>query len=381
MASIHISSVHKLYGSTPAVRGIDMIVEDGSFMVILGPSGCGKSTLLRMIAGLEDISAGEISIDGRVVNDVEPAKRGCAMVFQNYALYPHMTVAQNIGYALKVARMPRAERDERVRRIAGTLGLEQLLHRKPSELSGGQRQRVAMGRAMVRSPGIFLFDEPLSNLDAKLRIQMRLEIKRLHRELRTTSVFVTHDQVEAMTLADTLVVMNEGLIEQVGSPSEVYRRPKSRFVANFLGSPPMNFLPAIIDGDGRAVLADRGMPWPHLRWDLPQGASIEIAFRPSAARPSTGPGRDGLLPFELEMIEDLGSEIHLHGAVAGTGVAVALPAGTVLPPAPCGIAIPDEAVHAFLTEDGSRVDPLPNPAIDTEPTGAETCREKSLLSI
>jgi sn-glycerol 3-phosphate transport system ATP-binding protein len=227
MASIEIRSVRKLYGKTPAVRGVDLSVEDGEFVVVLGPSGCGKSTLLRMIAGLEDISAGEIAIDGRVVNDVEPARRGCAMVFQNYALYPHMTVAQNIGYALKVAGLSRAERDERVGRIAATLELQHLLARKPSELSGGQRQRVAMGRAMVRSPGIFLFDEPLSNLDAKLRIQMRLEIKRLHRELRTTSVFVTHDQVEAMTLADKLVVMNEGLIEQVGSPSQVFRRPQS----------------------------------------------------------------------------------------------------------------------------------------------------------
>lgn len=381
MASIHISSVHKLYGSTPAVRGIDLIVENGSFMVILGPSGCGKSTLLRMIAGLEDITAGEISIDGRVVNDVEPARRGCAMVFQNYALYPHMTVAQNIGYALKVAGMPRAERDERVRRIAGTLGLELLLHRKPSELSGGQRQRVAMGRAMVRSPGIFLFDEPLSNLDAKLRIQMRLEIKRLHRELRTTSVFVTHDQVEAMTLADKLVVMNDGLIGQVGSPAEIYRRPNSRFVANFLGSPPMNFLPAVIDREGRACLADRRMPWPQLRWDLAEGTAIEIAFRPSAARPVTGAAAAGILPFEAEMIEDLGSEIHLHGAVADTIVAVALPAGTVLPTVPYGIAIADEAVHAFLAVNGSRVDPLVIPAIDTKTIGADACREKSLSSI
>lgn len=381
MASIHISSVHKFYGSTPAVRGIDLFVEDGSFLVILGPSGCGKSTLLRMIAGLEDITAGEVSIDGRVVNDVEPARRGCAMVFQNYALYPHMTVAQNIGYALKVSGMPRAERDERVRRIAGTLGLEALLHRKPSELSGGQRQRVAMGRAMVRSPGIFLFDEPLSNLDAKLRIQMRLEIKRLHRELRTTSVFVTHDQVEAMTLADKLVVMNEGLIEQVGSPAEVYRRPNSRFVANFLGSPPMNFLPAVIDRDGRACLADGMMPWPKLQWDLSEGTAIEIAFRPGAARPASGATAAGILPFEAEMIEDLGSEIHLHGAVAGTTVAVALPAGTVLPALPHGIAVPDEAIHAFLSVDGSRADPLVNPAIDTETIGADSCRETSLSSI
>jgi sn-glycerol 3-phosphate transport system ATP-binding protein len=381
MASIDIDGVHKLYGTTPAVRGIDLKVEDGSFLVILGPSGCGKSTLLRMIAGLEDISAGEIAIDDRVVNRVEPSRRGCAMVFQNYALYPHMTVAQNIGYALKVARVPRAERDARVDRIAKTLGLAQLLHRKPSELSGGQRQRVAMGRAMVRSPGIFLFDEPLSNLDAKLRIQMRLEIKRLHRELRTTSVFVTHDQVEAMTLADTLVVMNEGLIEQVGSPAEVYRRPNSRFVANFLGSPPMNFLQATLDEDGRARLADRSTPWPQLRWELAEGTAIEIAFRPGAARPAIGADEAGILPFEAEMTEDLGSEIHLHGAVAGAGVAIALPAGTALPAAPYGIAVSQDAVHAFRTDDGSRVDPRPATTANTRTNGAETWREKLLLSI
>ncbi|MDP3895291.1 MAG: sn-glycerol-3-phosphate ABC transporter ATP-binding protein UgpC, partial [Mesorhizobium sp.] len=264
MASIDIRDVHKLYGRTPAVRGLDLFVEDGSFLVILGPSGCGKSTLLRMIAGLEDISAGEIAIDGRVVNDIEPGRRGCAMVFQNYALYPHMTVAENIGYALKVAGVSKVERGRRVSRVAAMLGLGDLLDRKPSQLSGGQRQRVAMGRAMVREPGIFLFDEPLSNLDAKLRIQMRLEIKRLHRELKTTSVFVTHDQVEAMTLADRLVVMNQGLIEQVGTPAEVYRRPTSRFVANFLGSPPMNFLPAQIDRRGRATVAGGHVPWPDL---------------------------------------------------------------------------------------------------------------------
>ncbi len=262
MASIDIRDVHKLYGRTPAVRGLDLAVEDGSFLVILGPSGCGKSTLLRMIAGLEDISAGEIAIDGRVVNDVDPGRRGCAMVFQNYALYPHMTVSENIGYALKVAGVSRTERTERIGRVADMLGLGDLLQRKPSQLSGGQRQRVAMGRAMVREPGIFLFDEPLSNLDAKLRIQMRLEIKRLHRDLKTTSVFVTHDQVEAMTLADTLVVMNQGLIEQVGTPAEVFRRPTSRFVANFLGSPPMNFLPAEIDRRGRALVADGHCPGP-----------------------------------------------------------------------------------------------------------------------
>jgi sn-glycerol 3-phosphate transport system ATP-binding protein len=378
MASIDIRSVHKLYGKTPAVRGVDLAVENGEFVVILGPSGCGKSTLLRMIAGLEDISGGEIAIDGRVVNDVEPAQRGCAMVFQNYALYPHMTVAQNIGYALKVARVSRQERDARVGKIAATLGLEQLLDRKPSELSGGQRQRVAMGRAMVRAPGIFLFDEPLSNLDAKLRIQMRLEIKRLHRELRTTSVFVTHDQVEAMTLADTLVVMNQGLIEQVGRPSDVYRRPQSRFVANFLGSPPMNFLPAVVDANGRAVIAGDLVPWSRLVWDLPKGTKLDLAFRPSAGRIVPASTRTGVLPFLPEMVEDLGSELHLHGTTAGHAVAIALPASTQLPPEPFGIAVPGEAVHAFLADDGARVEPRALGIKITEKPGADACRETSL---
>jgi len=378
MASIDIRSVHKLYGRTPAVRGVDLAVKDGEFVVVLGPSGCGKSTLLRMIAGLEDISGGEIAIDSHVVNHVEPARRGCAMVFQNYALYPHMTVAQNIGYALKVAGVPRTEREERVARIAATLGLEPFLTRKPSALSGGQRQRVAMGRAMVRSPGIFLFDEPLSNLDAKLRIQMRLEIKRLHRELRTTSVFVTHDQVEAMTLADTLVVMRDGLIEQAGSPSDVFRRPQSRFVASFLGSPPMNFLPAVVDGSGRARVAGDLVAWPRLAWDLPQGTRLDIAFRPAAARLAPGAARPDVLPFAPEMVEDLGTELHLHGTIAGTGVAVAIPAATEVPPEPFGLAVPAEAVHAFLADGGGRVEPRGISIETKQQSGANACRERSL---
>ncbi len=378
MASIDIRSVHKLYGKTPAVRGVDLEVEDGEFVVILGPSGCGKSTLLRMIAGLEDISAGEIAIDGRVVNEVEPARRGCAMVFQNYALYPHMTVAQNIGYALKVARVSRREREERVGRIAETLGLEKLLDRKPSALSGGQRQRVAMGRAMVRQPGIFLFDEPLSNLDAKLRIQMRLEIKRLHRELKTTSVFVTHDQVEAMTLADKLVVMKDGLVEQAGTPSQVYRRPQSRFVASFLGSPPMNFLPATVDGSGRARVAGDLVPWPQLVFDLPRDTRLDIAFRPAATRLTRDLDGRGVLPFTHEMVEDLGNELHLHGTVAGAAVAVALPLGTELPSSSFGIAVPADAVHAFLAEDGRRIEPQDAGIRIIDKPGADACLEKSL---
>jgi sn-glycerol 3-phosphate transport system ATP-binding protein len=377
VASIDIRAVHKLYGKTPAVRGVDLVVEDGAFVVILGPSGCGKSTLLRMIAGLEAITAGEIAIDGRVVNDVDPAQRGCAMVFQNYALYPHMTVAQNIGYSLRVAGVARAERATRVQRVAATLGLEQLLDRKPSQLSGGQRQRVAMGRAMVRSPGIFLFDEPLSNLDAKLRIQMRLEIKRLHRDLRTTSVFVTHDQVEAMTLADLLVVMNEGQIGQVGTPAEVYRKPQSRFVANFLGSPPMNFLPAIIDEEGRPRLGGEIAPWPGLRFDLPTGAAIELAFRPGAASAADGGAGAGNLPFLADMVEDLGNELHVHGVSAGHAVSVALQPGDTLPGGPHGIQVAAEAVHAFSPVDGRRIEPRAIRTRPIEKAGAAKWRQTS----
>jgi len=219
MADIAISNVTKSYGKTAVIHGVDLAIRDGEFVVILGPSGCGKSTLLRMIAGLEEITGGTIAIAGEVVNEKEPRERGCAMVFQNYALYPHFSVAENIGYALKVAGVPKAERMRRVREVAKSVGLEDYLDRKPSQLSGGQRQRVAMGRAMIREPKVFLFDEPLSNLDAKLRVQMRLEVRKLHQRLGATSVFVTHDQVEAMTLADRIVVMNAGRIEQIGTPS------------------------------------------------------------------------------------------------------------------------------------------------------------------
>jgi sn-glycerol 3-phosphate transport system ATP-binding protein len=233
MANIDIRQVRKSYGKDEVIHGVDLTVKNGEFVVILGPSGCGKSTLLRMIAGLEDISGGEISIAGTVVNDLEPRQRGCAMVFQNYALYPHMTVAENIGYALKVAGMKKPERLEKVRAVAKSVGLEEFMDRKPGQLSGGQRQRVAMARAIIREPKVFLFDEPLSNLDAKLRVQMRHEIRRMHNRIKATSVFVTHDQHEGMTLADRMVIMNKGTIDQVGTPEEVYNRtPPSMWLAS-----------------------------------------------------------------------------------------------------------------------------------------------------
>src|SRR3982750_183322 len=252
MAALSLRDVRKSYRDQEVVHGVSMEVADGEFMVIVGPSGCGKSTLLRMVAGLEIITAGEIRIGSRVVNDLEPKDRDIAMVFQNYALYPHMSVYENMSYGLRIRGCPAADIEERVQRAARILELGEFLRRRPRELSGGQRQRVAMGRAIVREPAVFLFDEPLSNLDAKLRVQMRAELQALHRRLGTTSLYVTHDQVEAMTLAQRMVVMNAGRVEQVGAPLEVYARPATTFVAGFIGSPPMNLIPQ--ERDGKPVL-------------------------------------------------------------------------------------------------------------------------------
>ncbi len=291
MASITIRDVKKSYAKAQVVHGVNLDIASGEFVVILGPSGCGKSTLLRMIAGLEEISDGTIAIDGKVVNKLEPRERGCAMVFQNYALYPHMSVAQNIGYSLKVAGVAAAQRNQRIQAVARILELEHLLDRKPAALSGGQRQRVAMGRAMIREPKVFLFDEPLSNLDAKLRVQMRSEIRKLHRRLGATSVFVTHDQVEAMTLADRLVVMNGGRVEQVGTPAEIYGRPASRFVASFVGAPAMNILEGVVALDGISLLeGSRRLPMP--RAGLPVGTKVAMGIRPEAVR-MVDPGAAG----------------------------------------------------------------------------------------
>ena len=243
MGQVSLRGVRKRFGATEVVAGVDLEILDGEFLVLVGPSGCGKSTLLRLIAGLEEATSGELRIDGRLVNDVHPAQRGAAMVFQSYALYPHMTVAENLGFALRMAGVPRAEREARVGEVAHTLQLQELLSRFPKELSGGQRQRVAIGRAIVRQPTVFLFDEPLSNLDAALRMSMRIELTRLHRELATTMVYVTHDQVEAMTMGDRIAVLNGGRIEQVGRPLDLYREPGNLFVASFLGTPRINIVP------------------------------------------------------------------------------------------------------------------------------------------
>src|SRR6186713_424209 len=253
MASVEIRDVQKYFGGTHVIRGVSVSIADGEFAVLVGPSGCGKSTLLRMIAGLEEIGQGEISIGGRVVNDVPPKERDIAMVFQNYALYPHMKVRDNMAFSLLLAKRPQAEVDARVAKAAGILGLNELLDRYPRQLSGGQRQRVAMGRAIVRNPQVFLFDEPLSNLDAKLRVVMRGEIKSLHQRLKTTTIYVTHDQVEAMTMADRIVVLNAGRVEQIGAPLDLYDRPANQFVAGFIGSPSMNFLTGTITDKGFAA--------------------------------------------------------------------------------------------------------------------------------
>jgi sn-glycerol 3-phosphate transport system ATP-binding protein len=348
MAEVEIRGVHKSYNKVPTVHGVDLKIENGEFVVLLGPSGCGKSTLLRMIAGLEEITSGEIAIDGTVVNQLEPRERGCAMVFQNYALYPHMTVAENIGYALKVAGLRKAERSARVREVAQSLGLAEMLDRKPGTLSGGQRQRVAIGRAMIRSPKVFLFDEPLSNLDAKLRAQMRIEIRRLHQKLGATSVFVTHDQVEAMTLADRLVVLNQGRIEQIGTPTEVYRRPASRFVAGFIGAPAMNFMAGVMAPDGRlAIGSGTGMP-------------VTIGVRPDEIK-LVEASLKGTLDFIVELVEELGTGQVLYGKSGALEMTVmrngSVEAGSLPKPGQrLFLKIPMTSVHLFEAESGRRID-------------------------
>jgi multiple sugar transport system ATP-binding protein len=320
MSSVSIRQVGKQYGRGPRViGGLDLDIADGEFMVFVGPSGCGKTTLLRMIAGLEDISEGEVAFDGQRVNELGPSERGAAMVFQSYALYPHMTVAENLGFGLKMTGVPAAEREAAVRRVAETLQISHLLDRKPKALSGGQRQRVAIGRAIVRSPRVFLFDEPLSNLDANLRVQMRIELSRLHRELGTTMIYVTHDQVEAMTLGQRIAVFNAGRIEQVGTPLALYHRPGNRFVAEFIGSPRMNLLPARCEGRTAVVGAAGGWPLPD---DVaPLRALQTVGVRPEDLQP--GPVGDGAVLAQVRMVEQLGDVTLLHMQLAGAEIDVA----------------------------------------------------------
>ena len=350
MATVEIRNVRKAFGPVEILHGVSVDIADGEFVVLVGPSGCGKSTLLRMLAGLENITSGEIAIGARVVNAVPPKDRDIAMVFQNYALYPHMTVYDNMAFSLTLAKAPKAVMDEEVGRAARILGLEQLLHRFPRQLSGGQRQRVAMGRAIVRNPQVFLFDEPLSNLDAKLRVQMRSEIKELHQRLKVTTVYVTHDQIEAMTMADKIVVMNNGNIEQAGPPLELYDRPANLFVAGFIGSPAMNMLKGTVSGG--ALRTDDGTNWP-----LP----------PNGARPKDGPAIYGVrpehlridsagIPATVQVVEPTGSETQVLMKVGDQSMIgafrerVSAKPGEILP------VRPDPAlVHLFDQQSGQRL--------------------------
>jgi multiple sugar transport system ATP-binding protein len=317
MASVGIRDVKKAFGQTQVIHGVDISIGDGEFVVLVGPSGCGKSTLLRMIAGLENITAGEIRIGERVVNNVPPKERDIAMVFQNYALYPHMTVAANMGFSLKLRGAPKAEIDQRVNRAAEILGLKPLLERFPRQLSGGQRQRVAMGRAIVRDPQVFLFDEPLSNLDAKLRVAMRTEIKELHQRLKTTTVYVTHDQIEAMTMADKIVVMHDGIVEQIGTPLDLYDRPDNQFVAGFLGSPAMNFLHGKVKQNGA------------LGFEGPNGVKLPLGDGPTnsdgrpavyGVRPEHFTIADDGAEAEIVVVEPTGSETQVFAKLGGEEV-------------------------------------------------------------
>ena len=358
MATLSFRNVRKTYpGGVAVIHGIDMDIQDGEFVVIVGPSGCGKSTLMRMVAGLESITDGDIVINDQVVNTLEPAERNIAMVFQNYALYPHMSVFDNMAYGLKIRRMDKAEIRRRVEDAARILELDHLLDRRPRQLSGGQRQRVAMGRAIVREPSVFLFDEPLSNLDAKLRVQMRLEIQKLHQRLKTTSLYVTHDQVEAMTLAHRMIVMNQGIPEQIGTSAQVFEHPETTFVASFIGSPPMNLLQVDIDAQGRALGPD-GAALPVQTPASATGSSrLTMGLRPEHLRLNT-PG----LQAQVETVEVLGSEQLIHARWGDQALIVRCTvAETKDRPLVHGDAItlgPDgqHQAHWFNTDTGRRID-------------------------
>ncbi|MEC4720236.1 sn-glycerol-3-phosphate import ATP-binding protein UgpC [Noviherbaspirillum sp. CPCC 100848] len=327
MAQVHLKNITKTYGKgdkgVAVIHGISIDIADGEFIVMVGPSGCGKSTLLRMVAGLEEITGGDIVIGDRVVNNLEPKDRDIAMVFQNYALYPHMSVYENMAYGLKIRKFSKADIDTRVQKAAKILELGALLDRTPRQLSGGQRQRVAMGRAIVREPAVFLFDEPLSNLDAKLRVQMRLEIQKMHRALGTTSLYVTHDQVEAMTLGQRMIVMNAGRAEQIGTPAEVYGRPATTFVAGFIGSPPMNLLPGKLGIDGtQFLLGDgTGITLPSAMGSLANRDCI-LGVRPE----HLVLGRPGIA-MRVEMVESLGADVLVHALAGGQPLVIRAPAG------------------------------------------------------
>jgi multiple sugar transport system ATP-binding protein len=350
MATVEIRNVRKAFGSVEVLHGVSVDIADGEFVVLVGPSGCGKSTLLRMVAGLENITGGEIAIGSRVVNAVPPKDRDIAMVFQNYALYPHMTVFDNMGFSLKLANAPRQVMEDEVGRAARILGLEQLLQRYPRQLSGGQRQRVAMGRAIVRNPQVFLFDEPLSNLDAKLRVQMRSEIKELHQRLKVTTVYVTHDQIEAMTMADKIVVMNSGNIEQAGLPLELYDRPANLFVAGFIGSPAMNFLKGTIANG--SLRTEDGTQWPL----PPNGPAKREGPAVYGVRPEHLTLDAAGIPATVQVVEPTGSETQVIMRVGGTSVVgafrerISARPGETLPVRP-----ETSLVHLFDPDSGRRL--------------------------
>jgi multiple sugar transport system ATP-binding protein len=354
MASIDVIDVRKSYGGHEVIHGVSLGIADGDFVVLVGPSGCGKSTLLRMIAGLESITSGAVKIGGRVVNRLAPKDRDIAMVFQNYALYPHKTVAENMGFGLKLRRAPKAEIEARVRRAAEILDVTALLDRYPRQLSGGQRQRVAMGRAIVRDPQVFLFDEPLSNLDAKLRVQMRAEIKELHQRLKTTTVYVTHDQIEAMTMADRIVVLRDGVVEQIGAPLELYDRPANLFVAGFIGSPAMNFLKGTIRVDGKPSFAIDG------------GVSLPLAHAPAGSdgRPAIYGirpehlalgGSDGA-PAEVSVLEPTGLDTQVFAKLGAQKIVAVIRSRMTARPGEILPMTPEVAsAHLFDAETGARL--------------------------
>jgi len=358
MADIQLNNVIKRFGEVQTIHGVDLDIKHGEFVVFVGPSGCGKSTLLRLVAGLEEITEGEVRIGDRIVNDVDPAERGVAMVFQSYALYPHMTVAENMGFGMKMNKVAPSLIDEKVRLAAETLQLTDLLDRKPKQLSGGQRQRVAIGRAIVRDPDVFLFDEPLSNLDAELRVEMRLQISRLHEKLATSMIYVTHDQVEAMTLADKIVVLRDGRVEQVGAPLELYYKPANEFVAGFIGSPKMNFMSCVVEslsGDEvMLVLPDsEQISLPKPAEALTVGQQLKLGLRPEHVGIGTQSG-PLTLAFACDVIERLGNNTYLFGATAGVdGFKIQIP-GNVAANSHETFSISFSAEHCLLFDQQGR---------------------------
>jgi lactose/L-arabinose transport system ATP-binding protein len=351
MSNLSLKNLKKSYGSVEVIKGVDLEITPGEFVVFVGPSGCGKSTLLRMIAGLEVITSGTIEISDREVTDLEPYDRGIAMVFQSYALYPHMTVADNMGFALRLAGQSKAQRRKSVEEAARILQIEHLLDRKPAQLSGGQRQRVAIGRSIVRQPDVFLFDEPLSNLDAELRVQTRIEIARLHQTLDTTMIYVTHDQTEAMTLADRIVVLRGGIIEQVGAPTDLYDDPDNVFVAGFIGSPAMNFLPCAAVSENEIEVAGLSIAMPHLKTKLRTGEILKMGIRPEHLNGTNGPS----IEMKIDVVEQLGATAFVHGLL-GPDLPLLVEARAMRPRVGDRITVPFDPEFVFLFgTDGARI--------------------------